>query len=343
MRICFFAKVPSADILDTVNFYAQDIRVLKDLGHDVVTATRFREIPTDCDLYFVWWWSWAFLPYFRARVRRKPMVITGVYDYSSERIPGIGRPWWKRQILRSMLHRADANVFVSTYEMQLVARLFGAPNAWYIPCTVDTERYRPGLQPRQRFLLNVAWSGATNGRRKCLREIIEAMPAILSKHPDTRLLMAGRQGEYHQTLVDTAKSLHVEHAIDFLGVISEETKVQLMQTCAAYLQPTLLEGFGLAIAEAIACEAPVITNPQGAVPEVVGPGAILLERPEPSLIAAAATRLLDDREFAADMGRKGRQHVLEHFTYPVRRDGLAKVIDHVTSARETSTIAHQPS
>lgn len=335
MRICFFAKVPSEDILVTVNFYAQDIRALKDLGHEVVTATRFRDIPPDCDLYFVWWWSWAFLPYFHARAKGKPMIITGVYDYSSERIPGIGRSWWKRQVLKAMLHRADANVFVSNYELELVTRLFGAPNPRYVPCTVDTERYHPGNQPREPFLFNVAWSGATNGRRKCLREIIEAMPAILEKHPNVRLRMAGRQGEYHTTLVDTARHLNVEHAIDFLGIISETEKIHLMQTCAAYLQPTLLEGFGLAIAEAIACEAPVVTNPQGAVAEVVGPGAILLERPEPDLIATAAIRLLDNPSYAADMGRQGRNHILANFTYPVRRDGLRDIIAEVTARRKT--------
>jgi hypothetical protein len=61
MRICFFAKVDSPEVLERVNFYAQDIRILRELGYEVVVATRLKDIPFGCDLYYIWWWSWALL------------------------------------------------------------------------------------------------------------------------------------------------------------------------------------------------------------------------------------------------------------------------------------------
>jgi glycosyltransferase involved in cell wall biosynthesis len=335
MRVCFYARVPSREILDTVNFYSQDLRALRELGHEVVIATRLREIPPNCDLYYAWWWSWAFVPYARARLARKPLIVTGVFDYDTAAGAGasyLGRPWHKRLVLRSMLALADANVFLSRYELDLIRRRFRPRNAFCVPCSVDVERYRSGTTPRGRFLLNVAWSGAVNGRRKCLPEILEAFPAIRSRHPDIRLVLAGRPGELHPTLVATAHRLQVADAIDFLGVIDEPAKIALMQTCAAYLQPTRGEGFGLAIAEAMACGAPVVTNGVGAVPEVVGPGARLLADPTPPAIAEATIQLLDNPAEAVALGARARQQIVANFAYPARRDGLAKVIASVLPA-----------
>ena len=48
-------------MLRRVEFYAQDLRILADLGFDVRIATKLTEL-RPADLYFVWWWTWAFFP-----------------------------------------------------------------------------------------------------------------------------------------------------------------------------------------------------------------------------------------------------------------------------------------
>src|SRR5947199_9031529 len=78
--VCFFAPVADRRVLETTEFYAQDLAILGGLGFDVRVATRWAEIPWGCDLYFVWWWSWAFLPLIKARLRGRPVLATGVID-----------------------------------------------------------------------------------------------------------------------------------------------------------------------------------------------------------------------------------------------------------------------
>src|SRR5215471_2936521 len=78
-RVCFFARVADPSVLERVEFYAQDIQILRDLGCDLHIATHLYDI-RPADLYFVWWWTWAFYPIAAARVLRKPVVVTGVID-----------------------------------------------------------------------------------------------------------------------------------------------------------------------------------------------------------------------------------------------------------------------
>jgi glycosyltransferase involved in cell wall biosynthesis len=68
-----------------------------------------------------------------------------------------------------------------------------------------------------------------------------------------------------------------------------------MRECTVYLQPTRYEGFGLAILEAMSCGAPVVTSARGAVPEVVGDTAILVDGTSPMAIADGVLQYLGNR------------------------------------------------
>src|SRR5437764_8405968 len=110
--VCFFAPVRDPAVLQTTGFYAQDLAILRNLGFDVHVATRFTEIPWGCDLYFVWWWTWAFLPLLKAKARGRPVLVTGVLDCDSF----ASRPWTQRTLIRSGFSWASWNVIVSRYE-----------------------------------------------------------------------------------------------------------------------------------------------------------------------------------------------------------------------------------
>lgn len=81
MRVCFFAKAPHRSPLTTLEYYEQDLRILRELGFDVTTATRWSEIPRNMDLYFVWWWQWAFLVVLKNLLNRTPLIATGVVNF----------------------------------------------------------------------------------------------------------------------------------------------------------------------------------------------------------------------------------------------------------------------
>lgn len=328
MRICFFAHV-SPRALKTVEFYRQDIEILRSLGHEVETATRWGEIPRDADLYYVWWWTWALPVLAIARARRRPSIVTGVLDHPYP-IPGRGyaaRPARERALMNLAMRLADVNVLLSRHEAEGAPGDLPIRNPRFIPLAVDTVAYSPATAPREDFVLSVIWMDDYNVWRKCAVEIVESIPAVLERHPEARFVIAGEHKEGFERVLDAARRLGVERHVDFPGVISREEKIRLMRTCRIYLQPTRYEGFGAAILEAMSCGAPVITNPAGAVPEVVGDCAVLLPDPQPAAIAKAIGDLWDDEELRSDLAKRGRTRAQDEFSMALRRVRIGRLLE----------------
>ena len=328
MRVCFFAKVSDRNLLDRMEFYKQDIDILRDLGFEVVLSTCWREIPVNVDFYFIWWWQWSFLPMWKSVFRRRPCLVTGTFDFKWPVGGGdyFHRPAWQQWLIRYALKRAAANVFVSELEFREVSRALKVTNPVYIPHVVDAEIFRPGTQPRQDFILAVAWMNGGNALRKCIAEIIKTIPLVRLKHPDLRFVIAGEKGSDFPALEKLARELGVMDRVEFPGVITREQKIDLMQRCKVYLAPSRYEGFGLAILEAMNCGAPVISSPVGAVPEVVGDAGLLVDGTSPEAIAAAVNRYLADDALREEVGRRARLRAESVFPYSRRKRELERVI-----------------
>ncbi|MEZ4733574.1 MAG: glycosyltransferase family 4 protein [Caldilineaceae bacterium] len=101
---------------------------------------------------------------------------------------------------------------------------------------------------------------------KGLQILIRAMPRILAVYPGTRLLVAGKNGERMWPL---AYELGVEHAVDFLGFISDRDRDCIYRIADAAIFPSLYEPFGIVALEAMACGCNVIVSHVGGLREVV--------------------------------------------------------------------------
>ncbi len=323
-KVSFFCRVESRDILDRVDFYAQDLRILADLGCDVDVAVSPRAL-RPADLYFGWWWTWGFAPTLLGKMLRRPVVLTGVFD---------AWKWPMRTPMARALHRfaleqATVNVFLSRFEHESMPRQFSVSRPEYCPLIVDTELYHPGVAGRESFLLCVAGSGmhGGNSERKCIAELIHAFARLRERRRDITLKIVGRQGSDFPRLLALARSLEVAEAIEFTGVVSVERKVELLQRCALYLQPSRFEGFGLSILEAMSCGAAVVTSPVGAVPELVGDSAELVEGTDPEALAAAVLGLLES-DFRRNAMQAGARHRAEtEYPYTRRRNYFARLLD----------------
>jgi glycosyltransferase involved in cell wall biosynthesis len=328
MKICFFARVESPRVLETVEFYRQDIELLRSLGHEVFPAVRARQIRTDVDLYYVWWWTWAFQPLFPAKLLGKPLVITGVLDYPYP-VPDRGypgRPLWQKLIMSAALRSADRNVFLSRHETEGVSRDLPVREPRCIPLAVDTEAYSPGGSPREDFVLSVIWMEKYNVWRKCAVEIVEAVPLVLAAHPEARFVIAGGHDTGFPEVLAAARRLKVERFMSFPGVIGRDEKIDLMRRCRLYLQPTRYEGFGAAILEAMSCGAPVATNAAGAVPEVVADAGHYLDGTDPAAIARGVNALWPDAGRREDLGSRARARAVEAFSFAGRRAALRALL-----------------
>lgn len=331
MKVCFFAHVPDRETLERVGFYAQDVRILREVGCDLTVATSWREIPWDADVYFVWWWTWAFLPVIKARVRGRPVIITGVFNYDlgePSRLAYPSRPWLQRKLIKGAARQAAANVFVSEYERRLVADNLAVGNELYCPLSVDVDIYAPiGIVRDSSIVFTIAWLSRANADRKCIKTILSAAPQVLAQHPNTRFLIAGLQGDGFEELNDLAHDLQVAHAVEWMGPISEERKLDLLHRCGVYASPSIFEGFGLAILEAMACGAPIIGSPVGAVPEVLGDAGIMVPGRSSEKLAEAILGLQSDRSLAGRLGSIARSRAMRLFPRERRTAELRALLD----------------
>lgn len=334
MKICFFCRIDDPAALKRVGFYADDIRILNELGHEVVIATKFSEIPKDSDLIYAWWWTWAFLPLIKGWLLNIPVIVCGVFDYATPprgaRMCYLDRPWWQKLLLRAGLRFSDANIFLSNYEYKQIPALFKVANPTLIHCSVDVARHCPDPSPKagekENFFFNVAWSGGFNMHRKCLKEIVLGFIEAAKSDSSIRLEMAGKQGEFHSELSTLAKDSHCADRITFLGAISDDEKLRKMRTCLAYVQPTRFEGFGLAIAEAMACGALVITSDNSAVSEVVGDCAIFADPENPSDIARAMQDAKQRHSGLESLRSEGAKRIARLFNFESRKTKLANLL-----------------
>jgi glycosyltransferase involved in cell wall biosynthesis len=328
----FFARVRDPKLLDLVEFYAQDLEILRRLGYRVHIVSRLRDlarapIPS---LYFVWWWTYAAFPVALARVARRPVVITGAFDVFD--FPA--RPAYQRQLIAFAARHATANVFVSQLERREVPRRLKVASPQMSPHVVDETVYRPDGERDPDLLVSFVLMDRGNSVRKCTVSSIEALATMLATRPTLRLVIGGKKGSDHPQLAALAERLGVGDRVEFPGLVSREDKLRLLQRCAVYLQPSRFEGFGLAGLEAMACGAPVVTSPVGAVPEVGGDAVEYVDGDDPSAIAGATLSLLGDPCRAANLGARARARAVEHFSMARRTTDLRAILDQARAHAE---------
>jgi glycosyltransferase involved in cell wall biosynthesis len=166
-----------------------------------------------------------------------------------------------------------------------------------------------------------------NAERKCLPEIIRAAGLIHEDHPEIKFLIAGEKSTYYPVLKEMVRNMGAEGYIEFPGVVTKEKKIEYMQNCGVYLQPSRFEGFGLAILEAMSCGAPVVTSAAGALPELTGDTAVIVDGRSPENIASAVDKLLRSAELRKNIGMKARHRAESVFSFEVRKQKLGEVIE----------------
>jgi glycosyltransferase involved in cell wall biosynthesis len=245
-------------------------------------------------------------------------------------------PAWKRLVKRVGTRFPRLNVLVSQEEGKTApARAWFRPGSVrYSPLAVDTSVFTPG--PARRAdgvltILNVAFQETPNLERKMVFELVQAFTALHREHPGTRLVLAGARGTGTGALARAVRESGARDAIEFLGEIGREEKIRLMQRCSLYVQVSRSEGFGLAIAEAMACGAPVLVAPTGEVPVVVDDCGIYVDQVSAEGIHAALRTCVERRAELPALGARARARVESTFGLARRRADLEAFLREATS------------
>lgn len=167
---------------------------------------------------------------------------------------------------------------------------------------------------------------ATREPRKNLIRLVGAFGAIAAAHPDLLLVLVGRPGRDSERVAGAIDRLEesARARVLVVGWLPDGQRATLLARAAALAYPSLDEGFGLPMLEAMAAGIPVVAARAGALPEVAGSAAVLVDPLDADAIAAAVDRVLGDRSCRERLVVAGRARVGE-FSWADAATGLVSL------------------
>lgn len=162
--------------------------------------------------------------------------------------------------------------------------------------------------------------------QKGQKYLVEAAALLRDRGLDFRVAIAGK-GELQDQLMGLVRKLDLDDYVEFNGFV--ENMKSFYAGLDVFCLPSLWEGFGYALVEAMTMEKPVVGFDISSNPEVVEAGktGILVEPGNVQELADALERMILDRKLRDDMGSAGRKRVLENFDTPLVLDRLVDLIE----------------
>jgi glycosyltransferase involved in cell wall biosynthesis len=236
------------------------------------------------------------------------------------------------RMAREGVGRAARVIAVSSYARSGAIEHAGADPARVdvVPMGLDHAVYRPAVdadeEERDAALRRavgaegpyVLWVGAIEPRK----DVPTLVAAFAGLPPaDGLRLVLGGPPAWGADAVDAAIARHrVADRVIRPGFVSEATKVALLRGAAVFAYPSLAEGFGMQIPEAMACGTPVVTTTGSATEEVGGGAAALIAPRDVDGLAATLARILEDPTVAADLRDRGLRRARD-FSWSATADG----------------------
>jgi glycosyltransferase involved in cell wall biosynthesis len=140
--------------------------------------------------------------------------------------------------------------------------------------------------------------------RKNVPLLLEAF-GLVRRHLDVQLVVVGARGWLDEPIVAARARSGLESAAHFVGVLGEEDLAVLYSHAGVFVLPSLYEGFGLPVLEAMACGAAVVCSSAGPLPEVAGDAAVLLPPEDAEAWSRAMLTVLTDAWRAEDLRQRG--------------------------------------
>ena len=174
------------------------------------------------------------------------------------------------------------------------------------PAEVLDACTRYGLTPG-RFLLYVG----VLEPRKNVPMLLQAFAQIARHFPEVPLVIVGKKGWMYDAIFAELTARGLADRVVFTGYVPEEDLPRLYGGARAFVYPSLYEGFGLPVLEAMQCGTPVVTTDISSMPEVVGDAALMVHPDDMNGLAGALTRVLSDDALAADLRQRGLARAAE--------------------------------
>lgn len=190
---------------------------------------------------------------------------------------------------------------VSENQVQVIYNGFKA----YRPTKDDEGILRRYGADKQKYLFFVG----TLQSRKNLVRLVEAFHALRPLFPDLQLLLSGRRGWLYDKMLERIQQLHLTEHVKELGFVPDSDLATLYAHAECFILPSLYEGFGIPVLEAMAQGAPVVASNNSSLPEVGGDACLYVDAHDTMQIATAIEHILTDNELRKSLITKGKLNV----------------------------------
>lgn len=271
--------------------------------HTPMAAIGVRRVVTFHDLTFL------LLPERYPLVRR--LYMEGVTRAAASVARAIITP--SQTIQREVVERLGV-------KRERVVAIYEAAGPQYQPLGEDeVGRVRWKHRLPSEYILSVGSLEPGKNRPRLLR----AYASLRSQGVECPLVIAGQPAWHYEAEFDLVRALGLTEHVRFLGYVPDEDLPALYSGATVFAFPSLFEGFGLPVLEAMACGAPVVCSNTSATAEVASDAALLVDPHDQQAIGEALGRALQDASLRADLRRRGLARAREFSWDRAARDTLS--------------------
>jgi glycosyltransferase involved in cell wall biosynthesis len=253
---------------------------------------------------------------------RGPFTVT-VHDLAIYRHPDLfpsKQGFSVKYLVPKTVDRADRIIAVSESTKKDVQEFFEVPEdkISVVYEGVLSERYETRSKAeisslRSRFGISgdyLLFVGTLEPRKNLIR-LLEAFYLFLERRPDLKdtiqLVITGGKGWLYDSIFEEVESRKLGNRVIFTGYLATEELTSLYTNALASIYPSLYEGFGLPVLEAMSAGLPVITSNTSSMPEVAGSAALLVDPLDTEGLSRSLEKVIDDKDLRSELSRKGRR------------------------------------
>jgi glycosyltransferase involved in cell wall biosynthesis len=181
-----------------------------------------------------------------------------------------------------------------------------------IPHGIDSQKFYPSKTEKKQDI-KLLYVGNLE-KRKGLYYLIEAIRLVVDKHRNVKLFLVGKGSEKDE-LISHISRLQLEEYVQLCGFLDDDSLLKFYQSSDIFVFPSLKEGFGFVLLEAMACGIPVISTNVSAMPEVVGDSGILVNPRDPEDLSKKIIFLLENEDQRKVLSQKSLDRIKNHFSW----------------------------
>lgn len=248
-----------------------------------------------------------------------PAIVT-VHDLSFLRFPDKflrAKRWYLRQLCRASVHKARHVIAVSRQtaadlqqfwgiDEHKISVIYNGVGEEFTPApaeAIEVFRRQRGLP--ERFFLYLGTLEPRKNLPLLIRAFAEWRAETTAANREIKLVIAGAKGWFYEQIFALVKQLQVEEVILFPGFVPAAELPDWYRAAELFIYPSLFEGFGLPVLEAMACGAPVICSDTGSLLEVVGHSALTFPAQDEAALAVRLHQIMTDAPLRQELRRMG--------------------------------------